>query len=273
MPVVRSDWGVLSYRCSGAGPALLLLHGLGSSSRDWAPQIEAFAQRHTVIAPDFRGHGQSSRIAGGVTIRDFAADAAAVLSHAGFSSADVVGLSLGGAVAFQMALDQPQEVRSLTIVNSAPAFVAQRWRERVMLVQRRALVRLMSMQRMGQALAKRLFPDDAALQAQFIERFAENDKASYRATLDALIGWSVADRIGQIAVPTLVVGADQDYTPVAAKQAYVDQMPNARLAVIENAHHAVTAERPQAFNRVLAEFLDAARSDAGTGAPAGEAVS
>jgi Predicted hydrolases or acyltransferases (alpha/beta hydrolase superfamily) len=71
----------------------------------------------------------------------------------------------------------------------------------------------------------------------------------------ALVGWSVADRLGDIRCPTLVIASDQDYTPVSAKEAYVARMPNARLVVIPDAHHAVTVERPEEFNQALLDFL------------------
>ncbi len=74
----------------------------------------------------------------------------------------------------------------------------------------------------------------------------------------ALIGCSVVDQLGSITCPALVIASDNDYTPVAMKEAYVGQMPNARLAIIEDARHAVTIERPEAFNQVLADFLQAA---------------
>jgi 3-oxoadipate enol-lactonase len=255
MPVLKLHQGELHYERAGSGPALLLIHGLGSRSSDWAPQIKAFAASHTVIAPDLRGHGQSPGVRGRFSLPGFAEDVAAVLTDAGFADADIVGLSLGGAVAFQLAVSQPQRVRSLTIVNSSPSFVAKTWREHLMVLQRLVVIRLMGMRRMGQVLAPRLFPEHPALQAEFVAQYAQNNKQDYLATLKALVGWSVAGQLHHISCPTLVVSADQDYTPVAAKQAYVDQIPHARLAVIADAHHAVTAERPEAFNAVLSEFL------------------
>jgi pimeloyl-ACP methyl ester carboxylesterase len=71
----------------------------------------------------------------------------------------------------------------------------------------------------------------------------------------AIVGWSVAGRLGEIDIPTLVIAADQDYTPVAAKEAYVAKMPRAELVVIRDARHAVTVERPAEFNAVVAAFL------------------
>jgi pimeloyl-ACP methyl ester carboxylesterase len=75
------------------------------------------------------------------------------------------------------------------------------------------------------------------------------------ASFHAGIGWSVEDRLGEITAPVLVIAADEDYTPISTKQAYVDKLPNARLAVIEDSRHAISVERPDEFNRVLLDFL------------------
>ncbi len=71
----------------------------------------------------------------------------------------------------------------------------------------------------------------------------------------AAVGWSVTVRLPEINIPTLVMAADQDYTPVAAKEAYVALMPRAELLVIPNAHHATPVERPEEFNAALLDFL------------------
>ena len=70
-----------------------------------------------------------------------------------------------------------------------------------------------------------------------------------------MIGWSVKDKLGSIQCPTLVISADQDYTPVALKEEYTKLMPNAELVVIPDSHHATPVEQPEKFNAALAEFL------------------
>lgn len=259
MPYAQIDRASIYYERHGSGPALVLIHGLGSSTRDWSPQIEAFARDRSVLVMDLRGHGRSAQPGTPkvLPICLFATDVAALMAHEGIDQADVIGLSLGGAVAFQLVVDHPEKVRSLTIVNSSPHFDPANWRQRWMLWQRILILRLLGMQTMARVLAPKLFPDDPSLQQLFRERFRENDKRSYLAALRGLIGWSVQHRLGEIACPVLVVGADQDYSPVADKQAYVVQIPEARLVVIPNAHHAVTMERAGAFNHEVASFLAA----------------
>jgi len=252
----------LHYESAGAGEAVLLIHGLGSGAADWGAQIDALASHYRVIAPDLRGHGRSPRAAGPYAMHDFADDLLRLLDRLQVKTAHVVGISLGGGIAFQLAVQAPQRLRSLVIVNSGPELITRTLAERIAIWQRYAVIHLLGLRKMGELLAVRLFPHDAALRQTFVERFATNDKRCYLSALRAFVGWSVADRLGEITCPTLVVAADQDYSPVALKEAYVARLPNARLAVIEDARHALPMEKPDVFNRCLLEFLQQQRARA-----------
>jgi pimeloyl-ACP methyl ester carboxylesterase len=247
----------LYYETSGTGEPLLFIHGLGSSTRDWEPQVAEFSSSHHVVTFDLRGHGRSDKPRGPYRIATFAADAAMVLQALGIGPAHIVGLSLGGCVAFQLALDTPRAVKTLTIVNSAPEFVPRDLRSKLALWQRLAIVRLLGMRQMGKVLSKRLFikPEQEALRRTFVERWAQNDRRAYLEALRAMIGWSIAARLGEIRCPTLIVAADQDYTPVALKEAYAARLPDAQLTIIPDSRHATPMEKPEQLNRVLREFL------------------
>lgn len=244
-----------SYMAKGKGEALLFIHGLGSSARDWAPQFEAFANDYRLIAPDLFGHGETRGLPSQLSIARMAAQVAATLHAEGLHRVHVVGLSLGGAVALQLALDQPQLVASLVIVNSRPDFTTQSWADRLMVIQRLLLIRLLGMRRMGRFLGRKLFPQDQRLQEQFSAHYARNNKSAYLKSLHALLVWTVADRLAEIGCPSLIVASENDYYPIDAVKAYAKQMPNARVVEIPRAHHAVTMEYPERFNTVLRDFL------------------
>lgn len=265
MPTLRINDLDVDYDVAGEGEAVLLVHGLGSSRADWAPQIAALARRHRVIAYDQRGHGGTSKPRGPYTMAGLAADAAALVRALGAAPVHVIGLSLGGMVAFQLAVDAPALVRSLVIVNSGPEVVPRTFAEKRAMWTRRALLRVASMRTLGRVLSGKLFPrpEQAALRETFVARWAQNDKRAYRATLDAIVGWSVRDRIAGIDRPTLVISGDRDYTPVAHKQAYVALMPRAELVTIADSGHATTLDQPERVNQALLEFLARA-------APAGQ---
>jgi pimeloyl-ACP methyl ester carboxylesterase len=258
MPRIQSNDINLYYEVTGAGQPVLFIHGLGSSARDWELQVEEFSKSYQVITFDLRGHGGSDKPAGPYSMSMFAADTAGLLESLAVGPAHVVGLSLGGGVAFQLVVQSPALLRTLTIVNSAPELILRTFKDRLAAWQRFAIVRLLGMRRMGEVLIKRLFPknEHAPLRTMFVERWAENAPRSYQSAMRAMIGWSVTDRLASIKCPTLVIAADQDYTPVALKEAYTKLIPGAELIVIPDSHHAVPVERPEAFNTALLDFLE-----------------
>lgn len=257
MATFHSNGVDLYYESCGAGEPLLLLHGLGSSTRDWEMQVGQFAQHYRVIACDMRGHGRSSKPPGPYSMRAFAQDTAALLTALGTVPAHVVGLSMGGMIAFELALHFPEILKSLTVVNSYPEMRVETPAEYFQMWQRFLILDLLGMRKMGEVLSKRLFikPGQAELRRMFVERWAENDKQAYKASLRAILGWDVEGRLGEIRCPVLVIASDGDYMPLEDKRNYVAKIPNARLAVIEDARHAVTVEKPEQFNRFLDEFL------------------
>ena len=216
------------------------------------------AREFQVVTCDLRGHGRSDKPPGPYSPGLFAADVASLLRALEVGPVHVVGLSLGGAVAFQLALDAPSLVRSLVIVNSAPEFIVGR-RRACPALERLLIVPLLGMRAMGVVLSKKLFPnpEQAHLRQSFRARFAQNDRRAYLDSLRALVGWSVTARLGEIACPTLIVASDHDYTPVAAKQAYAARIPRAQVKVIPDARHAVPVERPEEFNAAVLEFIEA----------------
>ena len=247
----------LYYETAGSGETVLFIHGLGSSARDWEMQIPAFAKHYQTVAFDLRGHGQSQKPKGPYSMSLFAKDTAELIRSLGVDPVHVIGISLGGMIAFQLAVDHPELIKRMVIVNSGPELVVRALKERWQVIMRFAIVRLMGMRKMGAVLSKRLFPKDEQemLRETFVSRWAENDIRAYLDTMRAIVGWSVADKIQNIKMPVLVVAADNDYTPVSSKEAYLPKMGNAELTVIEDSRHAVPVEKPEEFNRVVLEFL------------------
>lgn len=257
MPAVQSNGTTLYYETQGEGQPLLFIHGLGSSTLDWEFQVAAFSSSYRVITFDLRGHGQSDKPTGPYSMAMFAADTAGLLRALRIDQAHVVGLSLGGGIAFQLAVETPQMVKTLVIVNSAPELVVRTFHDRLVVWQRLAMVRLLGMRKLGEVLGKRLFvtPEYTRQRETFVARWAGNDQRAYLAALRAMVGWSVTARLGTIRCPTLIISADQDYTPRSLKEAYTAKIPNAQLVTIPDSHHALPVEKPREFNRALEEFL------------------
>lgn len=257
MPTIRTKKVKLYYEEMGQGEPLLLLHGLGSSTADWTLQMEPLAQHFRVIAMDMRGHGRSDKPPGPYSIPMFADDVSTVLQVLEIPAAHVLGISLGGMVAFQLAVSHAPMVKSLIIVNSVPSMVVSNFVERWQLWQRLAIVELMGMRRMGEYLAPRLFPkpEQDELRQEIIQRWMQNDKRAYLAATRSFVGWDVTPRLAGIDCPTLVISADEDYWPVADKEAYTAQIPNARLLVVADSRHATPVDQPEVFNTAVLDFL------------------
>ena len=257
MPKIRIRDIEMHYEETGQGTPLLLIHGLGSSARDWERQVPYFSKNYRVITFDVRGHGQTDKPAGPYGIRLFAEDTAEFMKILNIESAHVVGISMGGMIALQLATIIPERIRSLVVVNTGAELIVRSFREFLMVLQRKLIVRLLGMRKMGEVLSGRLFPDPEheELRKIFVDRWAENDPRAYRDSMQGLLGWSVTEQLSSIQCPTLIVSADHDYTPVAIKEAIVAKMPNAKLAVIPNSRHAVPVERPEEFNQIVGEFL------------------
>ena len=257
MPYVCIDETRLYWSECGDGPPLVLVHGLGSSGRDWAPQVDRFAERHRVLRLDLRGHGRSERGDGSYSVAQFARDVAVFLRKRAAAPAHVVGLSLGGMVALELAAGAPALVRRLVVVNSVADMRLRSWHDVWVYASRRLAVQVLGMRHVGRLLARTLFvkPEQDDLRRMFVRRWAQNDKQAYLQAMDAIMRWSVADRLGRIPTPTLLVSSDEDYTPVTAKRRMAARMPNAEVAVVGDARHALPVERPAAFNATVEAFL------------------
>ncbi|AYF87729.1 MULTISPECIES: alpha/beta fold hydrolase [unclassified Pseudomonas] len=257
MSYFDNDGCQLHYEDYGRGMPVLLIHGLGSSTRDWEYQVPALAAHYRVIVIDVRGHGRSDKPNERYSIAAFADDVTALIEHLKLIDVHLVGISMGGMIGFQLAVDHPELLRSLTIVNSGPEVKPHSPKEYLEIAKRWTLSRLLSLDSIAKALGGLLFPlpEQADLRRKIEERWPQNDKRAYLSALNAIIGWGVRDRLQRIKCPTLVITADRDYTPVAKKETYVKELPNARLVVIKNSRHATPLDQPERFNTTLLDFI------------------
>jgi 3-oxoadipate enol-lactonase len=257
MPRFRANGIDLYYEVTGKGQPLLFIHGLGDSTHTWEKQVSFFSKSYEVVTFDVRGHGQSDKPAGPYSIDLFARDTASLIRALQIAPCHVVGLSLGGMIAFQLAVSDPGLLRTMTIVNSGPAMILRTFKQRFEIYRRLFLIRALGMRTMGNFISSRLFPkqEQTELRRLVADRIAQNDKRAYLDSTRALVGWSVAEHLVAISCPTLVISGDQDYTPVPFKEAYVAKMPRAELVVIKDSRHVTHMDQPEEFNKVLLGFL------------------
>lgn len=239
------------------GPAVVLLHGLGSCADDWPLQIPALGPRYRLLMVDLRGHGRSDAKPGWPRVSDMAGDVVGLLRSLGEPAAHLVGLSLGGAVALQMALDWQDQVRSMTLVN-AFARLQPGVRRTVRGAVRLALLLCGRMDALGRWVARGLFPESeqAELRRVAANRIANNSRSAYLQAVVAAMRFDVRPRLSQVGVPTLVIAGERDDTvPMVAKLSLAGGMPNARIECFPTSGHATPYDAPTAFNRALLDFL------------------
>jgi 3-oxoadipate enol-lactonase len=249
--------GRCAYIRQGHGKPVLLLHGLGSSLLDWQPQIDALSQFAKVYALDLRGHGASEPLRKPVSVAELADDVAEFIRMQSIQGCVLVGISMGGMVAFQLLAQQPELVGRLVAINSAPSFPLDSLVLRARVMLRLALIRLFGLKAMGRLLAGKLFPyaEQDELRRRMAMRMGANDRTSYLHAIHAILGWSALPAVNAVDTPMLIVAGDRDYTPLTYKQAYVAQLRNAELAVVNDSGHATPLDQPEQLNRLLKRFI------------------
>lgn len=249
----------LEYLDRGEGEVVLLLHGLGSTKADWDLQVEEFSKEFRVLAPDLRGHGNSSKPTerSAYGIDQCAEDMQLLLDELGVKECTVVGFSMGGAIAFEMAVNFPELVFKMVIINTAPDFNDLGEMGEEMVRERTKALKTAGMEPLARQISNGMFPDDdqKELRSAFFERARKNPVNVYYNSFITLMEWGIGEKIRQIKVPVLVIASDLDYTPISLKESYVDKMQDAQLVVIKNSRHGVTMDQPKEFNAALLKFF------------------
>ncbi|HUG75963.1 MAG TPA: alpha/beta fold hydrolase [Burkholderiales bacterium] len=240
---------------AGRGPLVLFLHGIGGDRRHWFFQMEAFSGQYTAAAWDARGYGGSDDYEGPLDFSDFTRDVVRVIDHFRQDKAHLVGLSMGGRIARNVALAHPERVASLTLANSSPGFDALSADEvRRFVAERKAR---------SPASLRNLLGSEAQPRAYeaLLESFSALRQESYLKTLEASVAQDRAAPLESIRVPTLVITGSEDrvYSPALARD-MARRIPGARLVEIEGAGHLTNLEQPGRFNQAVLEFLKEARS-------------
>jgi pimeloyl-ACP methyl ester carboxylesterase len=248
----------IAYDDHGKGDVLILLHGLGSTKKDWDAQVPFFSKTHRVIAMDLRGHGNSTKPVEAYGVALMTEDLKQFMDQLNIKKATLVGFSMGGAVAFQMAVNHPEYLDNLVIVNSGPDFNAMGKIGEDLLSSRTQFLETKGLAPLAKEIAYNMFPEDhqVDLRNEFESRCKNNDYNAYYNSFVTLMAWGLGDKLKDINTRTLVVASDMDYTPISFKEDYVSKLPNAKLTVIKNSRHGVVIDQPEAFNKALEKFLN-----------------
>lgn len=233
------------------GELLVFLHGAGSNAHTWRRQLEHFEERHSALAFDLPAHGRSGATDGLATVGamvEFTAELATSLRLRPFV---LVGRALGGAIAIELALNRPQLLRALVLVATRvnfdiPDAALDTWRD-------------VMRGRKTQPFSTDIFSpktDFAIMREAWMEQVKTDPRVRYTDLL-ACQGLDFSGRLGAIRVPTLVVtGRDDHFAPPEKAEELASAIPGARLAVIDDAGHSLSSEKPDELHRAIEDFLE-----------------
>jgi 4,5:9,10-diseco-3-hydroxy-5,9,17-trioxoandrosta-1(10),2-diene-4-oate hydrolase len=282
----------LHYFCGGSGPPLVLVHGLGSSAAvEFYYNLEPLAAHHRVFAIDLPGFGRSDKPVLEYTIDLFVRAVSDLMACEGIGRAAVMGVSMGGRVALGLALDSPEKVERLVLVDALGVGAPRRVLAYSILLTRglgeltlRGTAR--ALRQMNPAVIRRFWgwylkrPNRVA-SIWSDERIANHGtllatpeyRAAYLSALRSIAGMRqlrngvvVEDRLPELRMPTLLIWGGHDHIfPASHAQAAKDRIPNGRLEIFDDSGHTPQMEEPDRFNRLVLDFLQEPASRRGEG--------
>lgn len=249
----------IAYETVGTGPPLLLMQGLGYARRGWGPAIERLAESFCVTFYDNRGIGESDKPAGPYTATDLAEDAVAVLDAVGDERAHVVGASLGGMAAQELAIARPDRVDRLVLACTTPGGAD------AFPLPAKTLALFAEAPTLAPDVALRKFvanslsdsaPDELVEEIYQWRVANPPDPAGWQAQAAAGTTYDGGGRASEIAAPTLVVhGTEDNVVDMRNAELLAGLIPDARVELLDGCGHLMFWEQPERFVAVVEEFL------------------
>ncbi|HEU5086408.1 MAG TPA: alpha/beta hydrolase [Roseiflexaceae bacterium] len=252
----------IDYLVAGCGPAhVLLLHGWASSKESWRSTMLALAPYARVLAPDLPGHGAVA-LRGPAEMARLAAAAAGLCALEGMPDVAVVGHSMGGNVAVELALQFPQLVHRMVLVNPAlqgsqmPIYTrSYLHRAHGWTILRAAMIVARRLDKLADRVPPVIGPRVVRPLRRY-SRFARHDPEALRRLLAGLLANTLLDRLPQVRVPTTIIAGRFDpLVPLALSRRIAAALPNAELRIMPRAGHDPMYEQPAAFVRLLLDVL------------------
>jgi pimeloyl-ACP methyl ester carboxylesterase len=251
---------------------VLFVHGLSGCWQNWLENIPAFAQDRRVVAVDLPGFGASPMPSQDITISSYANALDELMGALDIEAASVVGNSMGGFVAAELAIRHPQRVERMVLVAAAGIGVAEMRNDRAMAVLKRGerivlmggafmaanAARLSRRARLRRAAMAAVAAHPDRLSPPLVaEQISGSAAPGFLAALDALTSYDFEDRLPEIACPTLIYWGTKDrLVPVRHSKRFNELIENSRRIVLEDTGHVPMLERPARFNSDLEAFLE-----------------
>jgi 3-oxoadipate enol-lactonase len=253
----------IAWERHGVGEPLLLIHGLGYARWGWEPVLPGLAERFAVVTFDNRGIGESDAPDGPYTVAQMAADTVQVLDEAGVERAHVVGTSLGGMVAQELALSYPDRVERLVLAATTPGGPRSHPMPQVTIDLWGQTATLEPVVALRRFVENALAPKTVAERPEIVERILTHrlataqDPVAWAAQASAGATFDAYDRLGGLVAPTLVQHGSEDVV-VDPRNAelLVGLVPDARFEAFPGTGHIYYWEQPERFVSSVTSFLE-----------------
>jgi aminoacrylate hydrolase len=252
-------------------PAMILSSGLGGLAAFWAPNLDALAAGHRVVAYDHRGTGRSDRaLPPGLTVDDMAGDVLALMDGLGIERATLIGHAAGGAIGLSLALRHPERLDRLVVVNGFsrpdPHFI-RCFETRLTLLRDSGVVAFVRAQPLFLYPARWISENSDRLDAEEagqIEHF--QGAQNVEARVGALLGFDIDERLAEIATPTLLIAAEDDMlVPDSCSDRLAEGLPDVRFDLMLGGH-ACNVTEPAVFDKIVGAWLAGAPEEPEEGA-------
>jgi pimeloyl-ACP methyl ester carboxylesterase len=261
MAIAEVNGQRLYHEVIGDGEPLLCVHGLACDTLAWIPQIQAFADAHRTVIFDNRDVGQSSPAAGEYEIADMAGDALALADELELDTFHLLGVSMGGAIAQEVALAAPERIRTLTLAvtfsdsSTYARRLAEVWGARVRQISREQHIDELMLLNHSEAF----YENDEMV--QFVRTAILNNPhpqppEAFARQLAACSRHDTTGRLGSLTMPVHVIGGEYDIlVPIWKSRAIAEAIPGSELTVLPRAPHGLSLERAEEFNAAVLRFI------------------
>ena len=236
------------------GPCTVLMHSLAMDHSFWRSVAPALAKEGPVLCVDLRGHGRSSKPQGPYSIAGMAGDVRALLDHLKIDQVIVAGASMGGCVALQFAIDNPDITRALGLIDTTSWYgenAAADWANRAAKARLEGFGSLVGFQQtrwFGEPFRER----HPQIVQECVDVFLANDLDGYEGACHAMGAFDARAKLAGLRMPVSIVVGTEDYaTPVAMAEALYQGIPGSRMKTIEGARHLTPLEVPHEITRML----------------------
>jgi 3-oxoadipate enol-lactonase len=265
MPTVEANGQTLYYEVHGEGEPLVCVMGLSADILAWALQVPAFSAAHRTIVFDNRDAGRSSMAAGDYEVADMARDTLALADALELDSFHLLGYSMGGAIAQEVALQAPDRVRTMTLAVTFAAVgawgrkLSDVWGARVHKITREEHIDELMLLNHSEAFFENA-EGVAYVRGMMLQNPHPQPPEAFARQLAASTRHDLRERLGSLELPVQVVGGEWDIlVPVWKSRELAELIPGAKLKVIESAPHGLCLERAEEFNGAVLDFIASAR--------------